>query len=59
MIDLERRDDCEPATVAFAVEERVGHGDRHLVAHLGGAHRVGEDQNVGHVLDPISPPSID
>ena len=34
--------------VPLDVEERIGHELRDLVAQLGRAHRVGEDDDVGH-----------
>ena len=52
--NLERADDHDAAAAPLRVEERVGHGDRHLVAHLRRAHRVGEDEDVAHTADPMS-----
>ena len=45
---LERADDHGPLPADLGVEERIGHGERHLVAQLGRADRVGDDQHIRH-----------
>ena len=46
--DLERADDDVPPPPDLGVEERIADRDRHLVAQLGRAHRVADDQDVAH-----------
>ena len=45
---LERADDDRALAADLRVEERIGNGERHLVAELRRADRVGDDQDVGH-----------
>ena len=49
---LERADDDGTLAAGLRVEERIGHGERHLVAQLGRADGVGDDQHIGHRADP-------
>ena len=44
----------DPAAVVLGVEERVADGDRELVAQLGRAQRVADDEDVGHAVTPAS-----
>ena len=45
-VELERGEHNVARAVLLDVEERIGDPDRHLVAKLGGAAGVAEDQNV-------------
>lgn len=45
---LQRADDDRPLAADLRVEERVRHRERHLVARLRRADRVGDDQDVRH-----------
>ncbi len=47
--DLEAGDPDLPRAVALDVDARVDHRERQLAPHLGRAHGVGEDDDVGHV----------
>ncbi len=45
---LERADHDAAPAADLGIEERVGSGQRHLVAKLRRAHRVADDQHVRH-----------
>ncbi len=45
---LHRADRHEALAADLRVEQRIGDRDRHLVPQLGAAHRVADDQGVGH-----------
>jgi hypothetical protein len=47
-VDLEHVGEDRPAAVGLQVEEGVADPERHLVAHLGGAQRVADDEQRGH-----------
>jgi hypothetical protein len=49
--DLHRADRDVLHAALLGIEERVGNPDRHLVAQLGRAERVGVDQDVWHGED--------
>ncbi len=50
---LERAQDGRPGSVPVDVEERIRHRERHLVAHLRRADRVGVEEQRGHDRDPM------